>query len=247
MIDGRKLLLISDLFHQKLLQLLNLYDKIYIRKRWKEHPVKIGILGGTFNPIHNSHILLAQRAMEQLGLSKVLFVTSADPPHKDGNEIPSAQVRHRLVELAIDKYPYFEASTIEIQREGKSYTYYTLCSLKEMYPDDDLYFIVGGDSLSYLHTWYKAHELMQLCTFAVYPRGDNSGCELEAECSDLRELHNAECVILDAVPDNISSTEIRKYVHDGEIISDLVPKRVAEYINKNELYKSSGKMSSKKL
>lgn len=198
--------------------------------------MKIGILGGTFNPIHNTHILIAAEARKQLKLDKVIFVVACNPPHKSDMNITDAHIRYELVKKAVEKYPFFEVSSIEIDRQGKSYTYLTLCDLKKIYPNDELFFLVGGDSLAYIDKWYRAKELMTLCTFAVYPRGADSGNTLEEECLRLKEEYNANCVILDAKADEISSTEIRRMTHDGKSISSAVPDVVAEYIAEHELY-----------
>lgn len=199
--------------------------------------MRIGILGGTFNPIHNTHILIATEARNQLNLDKVIFVVACDPPHKSDMNITDARIRYELVKKAVEKLPFFEASSIEIDRSGKSYTYLTLCDLKKIYPDDELFFLVGGDSLAYIDKWYRAEDLMKLCTFVVYPRGEDSGEVLKTECCRLKEKYGADCVILKAKTDDISSTEIRRMTHDGKSIIFAVPEVVAEYIAEHELYK----------
>ena len=197
---------------------------------------KIGIFGGTFNPIHRMHIKIALKAVEQAGLDKVIFVTAALPPHKNSTGIVSGEQSHEMVKLAIKDYPQFEASSIEIDRKGKSYTYYTLMEFKRQYHDDELFFIVGGDSLAYLHKWYRAEEFMKLCTFIVYPRDGDSGEKLERECDWLRDNYGTKCIILNAAEDNISSTEIRNVVNSGGSADDFVPDAVAEYIKQNKIY-----------
>lgn len=199
--------------------------------------MRIGIFGGTFNPIHNTHILIALAAKEQLCLDKVLFVVACNPPHKADMDVLDANVRYEIVQKALEKYPFFEASAIEINRQGKSYTYLTLCDLKKIYPQDELFFLVGGDSLSYMDKWYRAKDLMTMCTFVVYPRGIDSGMNLKKECDALRLNYGADCIILNAKTDDVSSTEIRQLSHDGKDISDAVPRVVADYIAEHELYK----------
>lgn len=199
--------------------------------------MRIGIFGGTFNPIHNTHILIATEAKKQLNLDKVIFVVACDPPHKSNMNITDAHIRYELVKKALENEPFFEASSIEIDRQGKSYTYLTLCDFKKIYPDDELFFLVGGDSLSYIDKWYNARELMKLCTFAAYPRGNDSGEQLKKECLALKEKYGANCVILNAMADDISSTQIRRMTHDGKNISYVVPEVVAEYISEHDLYK----------
>lgn len=199
--------------------------------------MKIGIFGGTFNPIHRMHVTVALKALQQVMLDKIIFITSAVPPHKGiGNNAATGSQRHEMVKLAIKDYPQFEASTMELDRHGKSYTYDTLNELKKIYPDDELYFIIGGDSLAYLHEWYRAEDFMKLCTFIVYPRDDDSGQNLIQKCDWLKETYGTKCIILDAVADNISSSQIREAISAGKQIFEYVPKKVAEYIIQNKLY-----------
>ncbi len=199
--------------------------------------MRIGIIGGTFNPLHNTHISIALAAREQLSLDKVLFVVAGDPPHKTDIDVLDANVRYEIVQRAVEKYPFFEASAMEIERSGRSYTYLTLRDLKKIYPHDELFFLVGGDSIAYIDKWYRAKDLMTLCTFVVYPRGDDSGCRLKMECDLLKANYGADCIILKAKTDEISSTGIRSMTHDGKDISKAVPDVVAEYIAEHELYK----------
>lgn len=198
--------------------------------------MRIGIFGGTFNPIHNMHIVIAEKARDQLKLDKLIFITSADPPHKYDNGIVSASLRHEMVKLAIAERPYFEASDMEITRQGKSYTFYTLTALKQKHPDDELFFIVGGDSLAYLHKWYRADEFMSLCTFAVFPRNGDSGETLTMECDWLKSNYGTKTVILDAVPVDVSSTDVRQRLCDGIYENIDVPEAVLQYIKEHNLY-----------
>lgn len=182
------------------------------------------------------HIKIAQSALEQLELDKVIFITAAVPPHKNNKNIVPGEERHHMVELAIKDHAGFEASSMEIEREGKSYTFCTLTDLKQMYPRDELFFIIGGDSLAYLHKWYRAEEFMKLCTFVVYPRADDAGERLSEECKWLFEQYGTKCVILDAMADNVSSTDIRRALSNGLSAEDYIPCAVAEYIKEHKLY-----------
>lgn len=197
---------------------------------------KIGIFGGTFNPIHKMHINIASLALKQLGLDKVIFITAAIPPHKNGTNIVSGEDRHNMVKLAIANEPKFEASSMEIERVGKSYTFDTLTELRSIYPEDELFFIIGGDSLAYLHKWYRAEEFMKLCTFVVYPRGDDAGKQLREECEWLFDNYGTSCIILDAREMAVSSTEIREEIASGVLPEKYIPYAVAEYIRAHRLY-----------
>ena len=200
--------------------------------------MKIGLFGGTFDPIHNAHISLARAATSQLALDKVLFITSADPPHKKGNTTLSADIRHKLVSIAIENDARFFPCDVEIKREGYSYSYYTVLQIKEQLPDDELIFIVGGDSLDYIDKWYNASELLKLCEFAAYPRGEIDAEKLFEIANDLKMRFGTVCYIIDAPCIDISSTELRSKLQNGDDVSYLVPKGVAEYIYKHNLYKN---------
>ena len=120
---------------------------------------KIGILGGTFSPIHNGHIEIAKRAMEQYGLDEVLFLTSGNPPHKKDSQLLDAKIRHIMVKRAIAGINKFAPCDWEVKREAPSYTLDTLLYFKEAFPETEIYFIIGGDSLRDFDKWYKPQEI----------------------------------------------------------------------------------------
>lgn len=184
---------------------------------------KIGILGGTFNPVHNGHISIAKSAKKEYHLDKVIFLTSGNPPHKRDEKILDAKIRHIMVKRAIDGIDGFEACDWEVKRSEYSYTFNTLMYFKEVYPQDELYFIIGGDSLRQFDTWYKPEEILKLCTVLYYERGNNAG-----ESDFAHRIHGE---IID-----LSSTCIREMVSKHEDIENLVPKAVNEFIINNELY-----------
>ena len=123
--------------------------------------MKIGIMGGTFNPIHNAHLMMAQAAYEQYKLDEIWFMPSAKPPHKNQDEIAEKEHRKRMVQFAIDKTPYFKYSNVEYKREGKTYTYDTLVELKKEREDAHFYFIMGGDSLAQFEQWYHPEKIVK--------------------------------------------------------------------------------------
>ncbi len=194
--------------------------------------MKIGIMGGTFNPIHNGHLAIASYAAEELGLDKVLFMTGAVPPHKN-NEIADVSVRHEMVCRAIEKYKKFYPCAYEIEKGGVSYTVETLRYLKKEYPDDGLYFIMGADSLNDFGKWYKPEEIVKYCTLAVYPR---TGVDTEFSADRVRSEYGGEVKIINAPILEISSTEIRSRIKNGQDIDFFVPCEVSYIIKEDKLY-----------
>lgn len=191
---------------------------------------KIGILGGTFNPIHTAHIQLAQAAYEQYGLEKVLLMVSPNPPHKAGKVIADVAHRNAMVRLAVEDYEYMELSDFEQQREGFIYTAETLTLLKKLYPDNHYYFIVGGDSLDSIDGWYHPEIVLANCTLLAAGRDNVSDEVLIRRINELNEQYQADIRPIRMINYDISSTDIRA----GEI--NDVPHNVAEYIRMNKLY-----------
>ena len=136
--------------------------------------MKIGIMGGTFNPIHNAHLLIAEMAREEYGLDRVIFITDGNPPHKSANV--TAKQRFEMTHIAIADNSAFEEDDFEINRSEKSYTVNTLGYLKEKYPNDDLFFIIGEDSLNDFDKWYKPDKILEIfCTFqTIYGQSEGT-------------------------------------------------------------------------
>jgi len=200
--------------------------------------MKTGVLGGSFNPVHIGHLVLAEEVRATLHLDRVLFVPAHQPPHKSAPEMPSGQHRLRMVQLAIEGNPHFEASDVELQRKGVSFTYHTMQALRELYPGDEFSFILGADSLPELPSWYRIRELAQLCKFAV---GSRPGFTLNWEplekvlpSDTVMEMRHR--VVLSTMI-GVSSTEIRNRLSRNFTIKYLVPAAVEEYIRKHGLYK----------
>jgi nicotinate-nucleotide adenylyltransferase len=188
--------------------------------------MRIGILGGTFNPIHIGHLILAEEIREKLELDRVIFVPAFLPPHKENGEIARASDRIAMVKLAIKSNPYFSTSDIEIKRGGRSYTIDTVREFKKIYPDDELYFITGSDLLKYLDEWKDLENVLQMVKFVVATR---PGYPLEKIPSYIKT------VSIRAV--DVSAFEIRECIKQGKSFRYLVPEAVFNYINKNKLYK----------
>jgi nicotinate-nucleotide adenylyltransferase len=203
---------------------------------------KLGIFGGTFNPIHIGHLIIAEAAREQYALQKVLFIPSAHPPHKQEHDIIPAHHRYQLVSLAVAGNPFFDVSDIEMKREGRSYSVETLKFLRqtETHPAD-YFFIVGADSVPELRTWKNVEELARLCTFLVVPRPDWQLDRLASEDLGLPPWIVEQLLthVVSAPLIGISSTDIRHRVANGLSIKYLVPHPVEEYIVQHALYRKA--------
>lgn len=194
---------------------------------------EIGILGGTFDPIHNGHLIAARAAMEQFGLEKVLLMTGGNPPHKRGHVTP-ARDRHEMVRLAAKGEAGLVPFDRELNKKTYSYTYETLTELCEQYPGIRWHFIIGGDSLRDLPSWRRPEMIAKKCVLLVYPRSSASETELIAKRAaeldaDIREIRSPLFCI--------SSTELRERVCEGRSIRYFVPDSVNDYINEHGLYR----------
>ncbi len=198
-------------------------------------PRRVGILGGTFNPIHEGHIQMAQGARCALGLDEVLLIPAADPPHKEVDGHISAQHRYQMACLAAEGLEGLRVSDIELTREGKSYTVDTVLELKKRCPQDAFYVIIGSDLLADLSTWRHADELLRLAAIAgVKRQGQNCGDEEAAK--RLRAEYGATIELLDILVPSVSSTLVRDRVYDALPIVELVPSAVETYIYEEGLY-----------
>lgn len=198
---------------------------------------KIGIMGGTFNPVHNGHLLLADSARVQHKLDEVWFMPSGRPPHKQKEEILSDEKRSDMLRLAIEGNAAFCYSDLELRREGIIYTSDTLKILCKEYPENDFYFIIGGDSLMQLESWHKPEEIFAR---AVILASQRSGVDLEGFEKKRMELslkYKAEILPVNIPSLEISSAEIRRRVKDGGAVRYLLPEKVYAYICENGLYK----------
>lgn len=188
---------------------------------------KIGLLGGTFDPIHIGHLLMARAALETMGLDEVIFIPSCVPPHKKVPTLFSAQDRLNMVRLATKGNPQFSVSDFEIKKGGKSYSVDTVRYFREKSrPTDQFYFIVGGDAIKQLDSWKDVDQLKKMCSFVSvnrpgYPRGE---AKLKYHAVTMNGIE-------------MSSTEIRKRILLGKTIQYLVPDGVLGYIRDNHLYK----------
>ena len=188
--------------------------------------MKIGILGGTFNPIHIGHLILAEEAREKLGLDQIIFVPTYLPPHKDNSDIAAAAARFAMIKSAIKGNKNFSVSDVEIKRNGRSYTIDTIREFKLKYPKDDLYFIIGSDLLKYLNEWKDVGEVIKMVKFIVATR---PGYPLEKIPSYIKT------VPIRAV--DVSGFEVRECIRENKSYRYLVPEAVFDYISRKGLYK----------
>ncbi|HIU64787.1 MAG TPA: nicotinate-nucleotide adenylyltransferase [Candidatus Avacidaminococcus intestinavium] len=198
---------------------------------------KIGIIGGSFDPIHNGHLKTAEVVYEKLGLEKIIFVPAYVAPHKIGMEFAKADDRYAMTELAVQKNTHFSVSDIEFSRGGISYTYDTIQALhKKFGADFELYFVIGADSVAELDTWHKVREIMEICTFVAATR-PGVASTVEKVIKYFGELGANKIKWLDTPEMDISSTDIRQRIQRGASIEELVPAEVAEYIYQKGLYR----------
>lgn len=197
---------------------------------------KIGILGGTFNPIHIGHIQLAQAAYKQAVLDKVIFMPSGKSYMKRGVNVLSGKERLKMIELAINNIPYFEASDMEINRLGNTYTYETLEILKKENPSNDYYFILGADCLFSIENWVNPNRIFDACTIIAAVRNSMNKSELAKQAQRLKELFRAKIILLNFTEIDLSSSKIRDLLKERESIDHLVPTSVAEYIRDKNFF-----------
>lgn len=196
---------------------------------------RIGVMGGTFNPIHMGHLILAEHAWDEFGLDEVLFMPSARPPHKTKGVLPD-EIRKDMVMLAIEENEHFTFSSMEYERDGITYTIDTIRELKKENPTDTFYFIIGADSFYDLESWSSPKELMQETEFLVATRDGHTKEELEQHRKRLEEKYQAKISFISFPMLDISSSSIRKRVLEGKSIRYYVPRKVKDYIYEKQLY-----------
>lgn len=197
---------------------------------------KIGIMGGTFNPIHNGHLLLAECAREQYQLDKVLFIPTGHSYLKEDEEVLDSAVRADLTLLAIKGHPDFELSAIEIEREGNTYTYETILELKKRIPDCSLYFILGADCLFTIEKWKNTEIIFENAIILAAIREGFDTKEFLEKADSLKREFQAEIEFVYLPQFDVSSTRIRGKIKENKSIRYLVPDSVAEYIKNFKLY-----------
>ena len=198
---------------------------------------KVGIMGGTFNPIHLAHTEMAKVCLRQQDLDKILFMPSKNPPHKKDKSILPENERAVMVKLAVSEYDKFVFSDFELQRKGTTYTADTLRLLQEENPDDNYYFIMGADSLFYLDKWYRPQEILKRAVILAIGRDGSTPDELKEKRKELiKQYDKADIRFVHMRQMDISSSMIREGIAHGENMEKYLDKEVWNYINENGLY-----------
>lgn len=195
---------------------------------------RIGLFGGSFNPIHSGHINLAVSVMEKLMLDKVIFIPSGLAPHKSSSEYADSADRLEMCRLATEEYESFEVSDYEINKSGKSYSVYTVEHFRKIFPDDELFLMVGSDMLLTFDTWFRYEDILKNAVLAAVSRNGNDFDELYKMTKRLSDLGRIVVVNNDAI--TISSSKIRKMIKNNEDISCYLNRKVVKYIILKNLY-----------
>ncbi len=200
--------------------------------------MKIGIMGGTFDPIHIGHLLLGEFAYEDFGLDEIWFLPNGNPPHKETADTgTSLEHRIEMIRKAIEGVPHFRLNLHEATTEEHSYTYRTMQEFNQMFPEHEFYFILGADSLFSIEQWKYFREIFPTCTILAAMRDDKDAREMQRQILYLTEKYGARIRLLQAPLLEISSTVIRDRASRDLGVRYMVPDSVAEYIRTNHLYK----------
>lgn len=199
---------------------------------------EIGIMGGTFDPIHNGHLMLGKQAYAEYRLDQVWFMPSKTPPHKKDHRVTPVEDRLEMVRLAVAEYSYFVCSDFELWRQGNTYTAETLKLLRREYPTHNFYFIIGADSLYQMEQWYHPQEVMEQAVLLVAVREyEPVHVPLQEQIAYLKDRYGADIRLLHCQEMDISSGELREKKSRGENICSLVPFSVNQYIESRQLYR----------
>ena len=193
--------------------------------------MKIGILGGSFDPIHNGHLNMALKSYEQYDLDEVWLIPNGNAPHKDSDKMADASHRFAMCQLVADEYSFLKTCDIEITSEEYSYTYITVTKLQEKYPEHVFYFIMGADSLDYFEKWRKPEVIASVCKILVINRDEFSEKDMTEKIHRINDIFPADISIVHCPKIDVSSTELRQELDE----SDLIPS-VYDYICEHDLY-----------
>lgn len=197
---------------------------------------RIGILGGTFDPFHKGHFMLAKTAHSQFDLDEVWIMPNGNPPHKRDIEQTDFTLRCEMIRLAIEEAPYMVLCEYEGSEDSYHFTYQTLGEFKRMYPEHEFYFIIGADSLRDFPTWKEPGKIAELCTLLVACRDEAGIPELKVKIAEMEERFGTKCLIMNSPKVDAASSEIREMVSEGKDVSAYVGEKVCNYIEKEKLY-----------
>lgn len=193
--------------------------------------MKIGILGGSFDPIHNGHLNMALKSYEQFDLDEVWLIPNGNAPHKDSDKMADASHRLAMCQLVAQEYPFLKTCDIEVVSEEYSYTYITVTKLKKMYPEHEFYFIMGADSLDYFEKWRKPEIIASVCKILVINRDEFSEEDMAEKIRRINDIFPADIDIVHCPKVDVSSTELRQKLDKADILP-----AVYDYICENDLY-----------
>lgn len=202
---------------------------------------KIGVFGGSFNPIHIGHLFIAEAARQEFGLDKILFIPTGIPPHKNIDMLAPGFMRLEMVKHAISGIPYFEADPLEVNNSNVSYSVDTISTLKSAYYGSQLFLLIGEDTLYDLKSWKDPQKLLRMCDLIVYRRKSRKLDMAETEARLLKETFKTDTYFVSGPLMFFSSTDIRERIEQGLTIKYLVPDSVEQYIISNSLYCGSKK------
>lgn len=200
--------------------------------------MKIGIMGGTFDPIHNGHLMLGEYAYREFQLDEIWFMPNSNPPHKASESIES-QTKNRveMVEKAIQGIEYFTLQRYEVDNTDVNYSYKTMQHFNQVYPEHEFYFIIGADSLFNMEKWVHPEILLKSCKMLAAYRDEKSTDEMLAQIQYLNEKYDAEIYLLNTPNVDISSSDIRRMIKEGITIQGLVPESVFQFIEEKQLFR----------
>lgn len=204
--------------------------------------MKTGIYGGSFNPVHKGHIHLAQAVMDELGLDRIFFVPSKISPHRSSEEYASGDDRAEMLRLAFGGDERFSVSTYELDTDRVSYSIYTVEHFRELYPDDELYLLVGSDMLMCFDKWYRFEDILANVTLAAVSRENGDLGGLERKAAQLSEY--GRIIVCKALAFEVSSTEIRKKIVKNENLTCYLHENVVQYIRYKHLYENFKNLST---
>jgi nicotinate-nucleotide adenylyltransferase len=213
--------------------------------------MRLGVLGGTFDPLHNTHLAMATQVGTLLRCDQLLLMPAYSPPHKERQKIASAYHRYAMAVLATLDCQNLQVSRLELEAPSQPYTVQTISRLQQCYPTAQLLFIMGADSFAELHLWREYRKLLSICQIVVVTRPQYpvqvaereatlqvTVADLRGQCQPLDILPSAPVILTDVLKDTISATYVRQLLAQGQDIRNLVPLRVAHYIDKYQLYRS---------